>query len=231
LKNRIETFKNLSSLIGKEKVIWRFDPLIVSNELPPRELLKRIWNIGNQIKGFTDKLVFSFVDVKAYKKVQNNLVKQTSYFDKENVHQAELTKEQINEVVEGLYKIKLAWANNNWDIEFATCCEDVNLEQYGIIHNKCIDDDLMRNLFPKDKELMFFLKYGELPNINKRKLLQKKLKDTGQRKICGCIFSKDIGMYNTCPHHCVYCYANTSQKIVEENFGSHSPFSEGIVSV
>ena len=73
---RIETFKKLSQLIGKEKVIWRFDPLIITPNIGPRELLTRIWHVGNQLKGYTDKLVFSFVDVKAYRKVQNNLVKE-----------------------------------------------------------------------------------------------------------------------------------------------------------
>ena len=70
---RVETFKTLSNLIGKEKVIWRFDPLIITPNISPRELLTRIWNIGNKLKGLTDKLVFSFVDVKAYRKVQNKI--------------------------------------------------------------------------------------------------------------------------------------------------------------
>lgn len=65
LNERIETFKALSKLIGKEKVIWRFDPLIITPQLSPRDLLKKIWNVGNQLKGHTEKLVFSFVDIKA----------------------------------------------------------------------------------------------------------------------------------------------------------------------
>ena len=43
VEERVETFKALSNLIGKEKVIWRFDPLIITPSIGPRELLTRIW--------------------------------------------------------------------------------------------------------------------------------------------------------------------------------------------
>lgn len=43
-------------------------------------------------------------------------------------------------------------------------------------------------------------------------------KDKGQREACGCIMSKDIGECNTCPHLCKYCYANSSEEIVLENY-------------
>lgn len=46
--------------------------------------------------------------------------------------------------------------------------------------------------------------------------VNKEIKDLGQRAECGCVFSKDIGQYNTCPHLCVYCYANTSEKVVKK---------------
>jgi DNA repair photolyase len=235
VEERIETFKKLSNLIGKEKVIWRFDPLIITPNIGPRELLTRIWNVGNKLKGVTDKLVFSFVDVKAYRKVQNNLVKETMLFTKEDVENAEANYSQRIEIVEGLQKIRNAWHNEGWNIEMATCAEDIDLEAYGIEHNRCIEGELMKRLFADDEELVYYLHtlkwperdmFGQLPPIPEKK---KNVKDTGQRKICGCMVSKDIGMYNTCRHFCVYCYANTSKEAVLRNKDKHSEESESII--
>ena len=235
VEERVETFKQLSSLIGKEKVIWRFDPLIITPNIGPRELLTRIWYIGNQLKGYTDKLVFSFIDVKAYRKVQNNLVKETMFFTKEDVENAEANHAQRIEIVEGLKKIREAWHKENWDVKMATCAEDIDLEAYGIEHNRCIDGELMKRIFADDKELVYYLHtlkwpekdmFGEIPPIPNK---TKNVKDAGQRKICGCMVSKDIGMYNTCRHFCVYCYANTSKEAVLKNKDKHNDESESIV--
>jgi hypothetical protein len=61
-------------------------------------------------------------------------------------------------------------------------------------------------IFSKDDVLMEFIVDGT------------GLKDTGQRELCGCMVSKDIGEYDTCLHLCKYCYANVSEKVVKENF-------------
>ena len=235
VEQRIETFSRLSEMIGHERVIWRFDPLIITPVLTPRMLLSRIWKIGNRLKGYTDKLVFSFVDVKAYRKVQNNLVKETAYFTKENVESAEMNAAQRQEIVEGLIKLREAWAANGWNIELATCAEDIDLEAYDIAHNCCIDGELMKRIFHDDEELVYYLHTGQLPEWDMFGIIpplpnkSKNLKDKGQRKVCGCMISKDIGMYDTCRHFCVYCYANTSRECVQKNQMRHSDDSESLI--
>jgi len=237
LENRIKTFKELSSLIGKEKIIWRFDPIILTSELTHREILKRIWNIGNQLKGFTDKLVFSFVDINSYRKVQRNLVKETSLFSKESIENSEPSLEQMNEIAEGLMKMQEHWEKEGWKISIATCAEEIDLDKYHISHNRCIDGELMKKIFGEDKELVFYLNYGKFPETNtlfdnefdKMPLSAEKMKDKGQRKACGCMISKDIGMYNTCSHLCIYCYANTSKETVIENMKLHNDDHESII--
>lgn len=235
VEKRIETFKKLSDMIGHERVIWRFDPLIITPAITPRMLLGRIWTIGNRLKGYTDKLVFSFVDVKAYRKVQNNLVKETGYFTKEDVETAEPNIGQRQEIVEGLVKLREAWAEGGWNVTLATCAEDIDLNAYGIEHNRCIDGELMERVFGDDKGLVYYLRTGNLPEPDLFGILPaipekpKNLKDKGQRKVCGCMTSKDIGMYNTCHHLCVYCYANTSRECVLTNLKRHSEENESLI--
>lgn len=234
---RVQSFRELSDCIGKERVIWRFDPLIVTPQLSPRDLLVKVWNLGNQLKGLTDKLVFSFIDINGYRKVQSNLVKETNQFSKESIEQAEFTQAQMNEIAEGLAKCRDRWMQEGWPIELATCGEQIDLEKYGIAHNRCIDGELMKRLWPDDKDLLYYLNYGELPDKNslfgmdfsRPPLSPEKMKDKGQRKLCGCMMSKDIGMYNTCSHFCVYCYANTSKESVQKNKVKHHPDSESII--
>ena len=235
VEERIRTFRELSERIGHERMIWRFDPLILTPNITPRTLLNRIWKIGNQLKGYTDKLVFSFVDVKAYRKVQSNLVKETSCFTKENVEDAEAKEWQRQVLAEGLAKLRDDWASEGWNIRLATCAEDVDLAAYDIEHNRCIDGELMERVFGDDRELVYYLHTGRLPEPDLFGGLpdipagKKNLKDKGQRKVCGCMVSKDIGMYDTCQHFCVYCYANTSRECVQKNALRHSDESESLI--
>ncbi len=56
-------------------------------------------------------------------------------------------------------------------------------------------------------------------------------RDKGQRQFCGCMVSKDIGEYNTCPHLCEDCYAKASKEKAQENYYKHemNPLGEKIV--
>lgn len=236
VEERIETFRELSRMVGKQRVIWRFDPLIVTEKLTPAILLERIWNVGNMLKGACEKLVFSFVDVNAYRKVQRNMVKETSCFSTETVASAEMTNAQRLEIVEGLVKIREAWKAEGWEVTMATCGEDVDYASYGIEHNRCIDGELMKMAFADDEDFVYYLNTGYLPERDlfgqsapRKEKTAAAMKDKGQRLACGCMVSKDIGMYNTCRHFCVYCYANTSRDCVSKNAVLYDGNSESLI--
>ena len=89
---------------------------------------------------------------------------------------------------------------NDYGINIETCSEEYDLTEFGIKKGKCIDDKVV-------SEIM-----GYEVNVKK---------DDTQREVCGCVKSVDIGQYNTCKHHCLYCYANFNYKQVEENCKLH----------
>ncbi len=215
LAQRIDTFRQLSERVGKKRVIWRFDPLILTDDLTVERLVDRVASVAEQIKAFTERLVISFADIGVYTKVRNNLTR-------ENVRYHEFTPELMIEVAKRLQTL-----NREWGLKIATCAEAAALEPYGIEHNRCIDDRLMIDAFKDDRKLMEFLGYEEDLFADPSRPY---LKDKGQRKECGCIVSKDIGMYDTCRHLCAYCYANTSCKAVENNLRRHRDDSDAIVS-
>lgn len=73
LTERIETFRTLSDILGKEAVIWRFDPLILTDNISVDTLIEKIERVGTEIHNCTEKLVFSFADIGSYKKVKANM--------------------------------------------------------------------------------------------------------------------------------------------------------------
>ena len=136
LAERIETFKLLVDKLGVGRVIWRFDPMILTNDISVDNLLDKVENIGNHLKGYTNKLVFSYADIIGYRKVKANL-------EKSNISYHEWTENQMDE-----FACKLSNMNRElgWNLQLATCGEKIDLKKYGIFHNRCIDGDLIVRL-------------------------------------------------------------------------------------
>ncbi len=88
------------------------------------------------------------------------------------------------------------------------CCESVDLSPYGIAQAHCIDAELIRAVCGRPIPLR---------------------QDRSQRPGCGCAEAVDIGVYNTCRHGCVYCYANFSAASVRRNAARHHPDSPFLI--
>ncbi len=209
LDERIDTFLRFSELLGKELVIWRFDPLIRTDRIGVEELLRKAERIGDRLRGHTRKLVFSFADIRTYRSVQGNLLRN-------DIRWHEFDERQMLDTAAGLAEL-----NKKWGYTLATCGERIDLSQFGVRRNKCIDDELIVRQFADDPLLMDFLGVERDGLFGPETVVRKNAKDKGQRPFCGCIASKDIGEYDTCPHQCAYCYANRSDGKAAENYRLH----------
>ena len=196
LEERLLTFQQLAARIGKHRVIWRFDPLILASGLEPSDLLAKVAKVGASLHPFTEKLVFSFADISSYARVTKNLQRAGLPF-------REFTLDEMRELAR-----EIAQLCQGWGITATTCAEAINLTKYGIEKNKCIDDKLLLKITQHDPELVNL--FGVTNNC----------KDPGQRKACGCVYSKDIGQYNTCLHQCIYCYANANPTTIKRDISN-----------
>lgn len=126
----INTFKTLSEAIGPKRVIWRYDPILLTETLDKDYHLKYFEEIAKRLEGYTDICVISFVDL--YKKTQRNLR------DK-NVR--EPSTEEMLELAAKMFLIAKRYGMN-----IQTCAEEIALESVGIKHGKCIDNALIEDL-------------------------------------------------------------------------------------
>lgn len=94
---------------------------------------------------------------------------------------------------------QLADIANKYGMSMQTCCDDFLINEH-IKKAHCIDGSIIEDLFYKNN-----FKYAEKPT----------------RKECGCTESTDIGAYDTCPHGCIYCYANINKEKANNLYSKH----------
>lgn len=126
----IPIFQRLSKEIGKEKVIWRYDPILFTEIYSKEYHLKAFAEIASCLRGYSEKVVISFVDL--YEKTKRNM-KGISMIEKESKELVDFAKE--------LAKIS---KDNKMKVE--TCGEQIDLSSFGIKHGSCIDKELIEKI-------------------------------------------------------------------------------------
>ena len=126
----INTFKKLSDITGPQRVIWRYDPVLLNDRYTINYHIDKFMELACQLKGYTEKVTFSYIDF--YKKITENI---NSHCIKE------ITFEEKNIIAENFSKIAY---ENNFRID--TCAEDIELSQYNIGQARCIDDRLIAEI-------------------------------------------------------------------------------------
>lgn len=229
LEERIETFRALAARLGKGGAVWRFDPLILTDRMSVGDLLRKAQVIGDRLCDVCERMVFSYADIGPYRKVKRNM-------DGGGVAYREWTEAEMEEFAARLSALN---AERGWGLELATCGEQIDLSRFGVSHSRCIDGDLIVRRAWHDSELMDFMKVkietlppptlfgcprlpaGAVALPGGRFFVSTHKKDPGQRAFCECMAAKDIGEYDTCPHQCEYCYANTSKQTAQSNWERH----------
>lgn len=129
-EHMIPVFQKLAGKIGKEKVIWRYDPIIFTDKYTPEYHLRAFQQIAGELKGFTSKCVISFVDI--YTKNKKNMNAMNSY---------SLPEEEL-----AAFAAQIASMAKDNDIRVASCAEAIDLSACGIEHNCCIDRELIEQI-------------------------------------------------------------------------------------
>lgn len=202
VETSIKNLHELASLVGPKRVIWRYDPVVFSNVTDSQFHLRSYKFIAEAIKGQTKRSVISIMD--EYAKAKTRLTRMG---------------EQGATLISGEYHnqpwfdqlmrsfVTIAKANN---MEIVSCAEKISLEPFGIQPGKCVDDNFIKQVFGIDVH-------------NK--------KDPTQREECGCVISKDIGVYDTCLFGCQYCYASRNFGVAKTRHQEHDPSSPSIIKL
>lgn len=184
----ISNFIRLSSIYGKERMVWRYDPILINHKYSMDFHKEAFASMCALLAPWACRCVFSFID--PYPKAMRRSGGQIDRL---------LSPPEMRRLAAEFSHIAAAHR-----LPLMSCCEAMDLSQYGIQHSACIDAGLIENLLG-------------CPLLVK--------KDPNQRNGCGCVQSIDIGAYDTCTHGCLYCYATHSSEALMHNLCRHDDAS------
>ena len=196
---RIDTFKRLVDKLGMGSVIWRFDPLMLTDTIDIEALLGTM-------------------------NLEKNGIKSRDWTEDE---MRELAKGLAKLNQSWGYSIATCGEKidlKSYGIEHNHCIDDALIIKLAY-HDKALMDFLKVKIHPMPSPSIFGdtepLPSDAIILPNNTYATRGDNRDKGQREFCGCMKSKDIGEYNTCVHLCEYCYANTSKQVAIANWKQH----------
>ena len=138
----INSFQELSSLIGKDKVIMRYDPIVLTSSYTIDYHIKAFEKLCNHLKDYTNKIIISFLDY--YNNTSKNMQSHNVF---------NITTDDMYKLAENFSSIA-----KSYKIILESCAEKIDLEKYNIKHGKCIDNELIEKITgaklkaPKDSQ-------------------------------------------------------------------------------
>ena len=195
----LQAFHQLAERVGAARVIWRYDPIVITPQTQAVFHLQTYQSIARALQGAALRSVVSLVDdYPKLRKRQKALAGQGMGWQAV----AEPFPQEVGDMLRGM-----AEAAQAHGMEIASCAEPFDLRPYGIAPGKCVDDGYILRTFG---------------------LQVSQSKDPSQRPACGCVLSKDIGMYDTCPFGCQYCYASNPER-ARQNYAAHDPDASSLL--
>ena len=129
----IASIKKLSTVLGKENIYVRYDPIFINDTYTANYHIKVFAKLMEHLDGYVSHVIVSFLD--NYKNVQKNI---------SVLKPKKITDDMYREI--GLNFSKVAKEHN---ITVQTCCEEHNLIEYGFKKEDCISATLAYKLTGK----------------------------------------------------------------------------------
>lgn len=126
----LPAFQRLSEQIGSQRVIWRYDPIFLSEKYTVDYHIRRFEELAKVLHPYTDQCVISFLD-----------------FYRNAAHRMEPVK--VQEFPIGTQRTlaqALANIGQAYGLRLSTCSEQIDLSAFGIGHAHCIDPSLFEKL-------------------------------------------------------------------------------------
>lgn len=132
----IEKMHVLAQKHSTEALVWRYDPILISNKTPISWHVENFGNLCEKLRGTTTDCIISFLDV--YRKTQRNLEKLSPDLRLSSV-------DQIQEIELTSQLSKIAETNG---IVLFSCCEDHLVENGCSQKARCVDLDRLKKIEP-----------------------------------------------------------------------------------
>ncbi len=119
----IPAFQKLSRIIGREKVVWRYDPIFFNDRYTMEYHCKYFKVLAIKLGDYTEKCTISFLDL--YRNTVRNM---------QHLKIQQKTKEQQFEIMQRFSDIA-----RKYGFYVDTCAEKIEFDKSGISHAHCID--------------------------------------------------------------------------------------------
>ena len=125
IETSMETLKQLSELVGRRRVSWRYDPILLTGEYTVERHLETFAYMAEKLAPYIDRCIFSFVEM--YKKLEQNMPEIIP-----------MTGEEKKKIARGI-----GMTAKRYGIHLQTCGMDENYAEYGIHSSACMTLEML----------------------------------------------------------------------------------------